>query len=107
MSSGNLPLSGLRSGLLAHQPGALNYQTAKALGDKKPSGASLKVTEFNPPHLHTQDRFEVHNRETCEGCQLAEKRRREDEARERKQNSSSPKRGRLALNSALRSPHRP
>jgi hypothetical protein len=37
---------------------------------------------------------------------LADRRKREDEARERKKNSSSPKKARLALDSAHRSPQR-
>ena len=101
LSSGNLP------GLL-HPPGAINYQTSKAvpLDGRTPLGPTLKHTDFNPPHLHTEDRFEEHNRETCEGCQRADRRKLEDEARERGQKSSSPKRGRVGLTSALRSQHR-
>lgn len=57
---------------------------------EKPSNFTMKLTEFRPPHLHTQERFENHHHDNCAGCQLAEKLKREDaEARGVKYNSNS------------------
>lgn len=67
-----------------------NHHTAKRLLMKnassnlignvreRPTNYTVKPTEFRPPHLHTQERFDNHHHDNCAGCQLAEKLKRED-----------------------------